>query len=473
MRVSAVGSELGRWQAVVHATAFIERELMQIAPPVLADAAGGLPALTLEAAEDGSRSRLAWSVVGGEHDIGRVEIRHLDGRVEAWVWPDREGREAPTRLPLLDDVHALRWRLLSANRPQLQWPPAEGSAAPATTRRRSAVATAPALPEAFELTRGAGRCRHDHARRLRRARCAAERGAAVVLALLTVSFAAMLAAAALADFGHGLEMLGGRHDQAQAWQLGRAAVDWSRNILADDARQSATDHLDEMWTTEIPVTAIASDPAEGRVGGQIRDLSGRFNLNDLAPGGQPDAQAVARFARLLAIAGMNGAQAGAAAQAVARSPAGRRRGWRQWRLATAAAGGGVRFVEVRELATLGVIPSVALDALDAHLVAAPSGAPININTASAEVLAAVVDNLPLDAARTLVAARDRAWFRNLGDFQGRLPEGAGLPAGRLLDVRSRYFLVTITAAYGDAVLTLQAMLERESNWPTLLWYHTP
>jgi general secretion pathway protein J len=49
-------------------------------------------------------------------------------------------------------VHALRWRLLSANRPQLQWPPAEGSAAPATTRRRSAVATAPALPEAFELT---------------------------------------------------------------------------------------------------------------------------------------------------------------------------------------------------------------------------------------------------------------------------------------------------------------------------------
>ena len=60
------------------------------------------------------------------------------------------------------------------------------------------------------------------------ARRAAQRGAAVVLALLTVSFAAMLAAAALADFGHGLDMLGGRHDQAQAWQLGRAAVDWSR-----------------------------------------------------------------------------------------------------------------------------------------------------------------------------------------------------------------------------------------------------
>ena len=80
------------------------------------------------------------------------------------------------------------------------------------------------------------------------ARRAAQRGAAVVLALLTVSFAAMLAAAALADFGHGLDMLGGRHDQAQAWQLGRAAVDWSRNILADDGRRTPTDHLGEIWT---------------------------------------------------------------------------------------------------------------------------------------------------------------------------------------------------------------------------------
>lgn len=307
---------------------------------------------------------------------------------------------------------------------------------------------------------------------LRRARRVAERGAAVVLALLTVSFAAMLAAAALADFGHGLDMLGGRHDQAQAWQLGRAAVDWSRNILADDARQSATDHLDEMWATEIPVTAIASDAAEGSVGGHIRDLSGRFNLNDLAPAGQPDAQAIARFARLLAVAGMSGAQSGAAAQAVARHlQAGAPDGGET--SGNGRAGGGARFVEVRGLAELGVIPPLTLGALEDHLVAAPPGAPININTASAEVLAAVIDGLALDAARTLVAARERAWFRNLGDLQGRLPEGAGLPAGRVLDVRSRYFLVTITAAYGDAVLTLQAMLERESNWPTLLWYHTP
>lgn len=317
------------------------------------------------------------------------------------------------------------------------------------------------------------------------ARRAAQRGAAVVLALLTVSFAAMLAAAALADFGHGLDMLGGRHDQAQAWQLGRAAVDWSRNILADDARRTPTDHLAEIWTTEIPVTAIGSDTADGSVGGSIRDLSGRFNLNDLARNGRPDPRAISRFARLLGLVGMSGAGANVTAQALAThlqgGPTDADPSTDPNAAAAAEAGtgaeaiarGGRALVETRELVLLGLVPAATFAALEPHVVAAPAGAPININTASAEVLAAVIDGLSLDVARNLVAARERAWFRNLGDLQGRLPEGADLPAGRLLDVRSRYFLVTVTAAYGDAVLNLQAMLDRESNWPAILWYHTP
>ncbi len=307
------------------------------------------------------------------------------------------------------------------------------------------------------------------------ARRAAQRGAAVVLALLTVSFAAMLAAAALGDFGHGLALLSGRHDQAQAWQLGRAAVDWSRNILADDARRTPNDHLGEIWTTEIPVTAIGADPADGSVGGAIRDLSGRFNLNDLAPRGRPDTQAIARFARLLGLIGMDGASANAAAQALARylQAGSTEPGAESGAEARPDAASASTLIETRELVLLGLIPAADFATLEPHIVAAPVGASININTASAEVLAAVLEGLSLDAARNLVAARERAWFRNLGDLQGRLPEGARLPASGRFDVRSQYFLVTVTAAYGDAVLNLQAMLDRESNWPTILWYHTP
>lgn len=150
-----IGGELSRWQAVMHASALIEREMMQIAPPELAESTAptgsatvtALPALELEADPDGRRSRLAWTVVGGEHGFGRVEIRHEGRRVEALVWHDRDARGEAVRLPLLDDVDALRWRLLAAGQAHVHWPPAE-----TPSRRRSRVVLPPPLPEAVEFT---------------------------------------------------------------------------------------------------------------------------------------------------------------------------------------------------------------------------------------------------------------------------------------------------------------------------------
>jgi len=150
-----IGAELSRWQAVVHASALIERELMQIAPPELANGAGArgsiaatnLPGLELEADSDGRRSRLAWTTVGGKHGFGRIEIRHQDRRLEALVWPDREARQGAVRLPLLEHVDALRWRLLHAGQSHTQWPASEDD-----SQRRSSAASVPPLPEAVEFT---------------------------------------------------------------------------------------------------------------------------------------------------------------------------------------------------------------------------------------------------------------------------------------------------------------------------------
>lgn len=142
-----IGSELAHWQAVVHASALIERELMQIAPPELAEGRqpGALRALELEAASDGRRSRLAWTVIGGEQGFGRVEIRHQDRRLDALVWPDREALGEPIRLPLLDEVDALHWRLFVAGQAHSQWPATGG-------RQRTLGATATPLPDAVEFT---------------------------------------------------------------------------------------------------------------------------------------------------------------------------------------------------------------------------------------------------------------------------------------------------------------------------------
>ncbi|NMG35544.1 type II secretion system minor pseudopilin GspK [Azoarcus sp. TTM-91] len=293
-----------------------------------------------------------------------------------------------------------------------------------------------------------------------------QRGAAVLLALLAMSFAAIVATSVIADYGRGYGSLAGRRDQAQARQLARAAVDWARNVLAQDDKESNTDHLSENWAVKIPATPLSDDPADGSVGGEIADLSGRFNLNDLSPGGKPSEAARLRLQRLLENLGEAPDSARAAAVAIS-----------AW--ITPAARGAqdeaphAPLVAVAELERIPNLPPGLAGRLAPYVTAVPAPSRINVNTAPAEVLSALVSGLSLDRARVLVAERERAWFRDLADFGARLPEGASQPASQLADVRSRYFLVTIQAGYGVAAAHLQALLDRQERWPELLWYRIP
>ena len=137
-------------------------------------------------------------------------------------------------------------------------------------------------------------------------RCA-ERGAAVVTALLTVALVAGLASALVADYGAGLESLAGRRDQAQARWLARGAVDWGRNVLADDRRRTRVDHLGETWAIRVPPMAVE----EGEVGGELQDLSGLFNVNNLAPAGEASEANAEAFVRLASATGISAVEAAA------------------------------------------------------------------------------------------------------------------------------------------------------------------
>lgn len=299
-----------------------------------------------------------------------------------------------------------------------------------------------------------------------------QRGAAIILALLAASLAAMLAAAALADFGHAYDIHAGRHEQAQSRQLALGAVDWARSVLAQDGRNSSSDHPGEAWAIRIPPTPIDGDPAAGIIGGHISELSGRFDLNALHPSRRLHGAARTHCERLF---GLVLGDAGTATRLVHALDVHLRTPPSSTETGTSANGKpaaryGPLLASVDELLRLPGFDADILAALAPHLAALPAGAPINANTATPEVLAAVVEGLPLDQARLLAAERERIWYRNPGDFRARLGEGAVPPGREVLDVRSRYFRVDIHAAYGEAVTRLHALLERERNWPTLLWY---
>lgn len=99
-----------------------------------------------------------------------------------------------------------------------------------------------------------------------------------------------------------------------------------------------------------------------------------------------------------------------------------------------------------------------------YVIVLPTRTPINANTASAEVLAAVIPNLGLDRARALVQARDRAYFRNIGDVTNQLrgiaPGADTTAAANLLDVQTHYFLVYGMARHERAQIGEVALVSR-------------
>lgn len=299
------------------------------------------------------------------------------------------------------------------------------------------------------------------------------RGAALLMAMLTMALVAGVAGMLLADFGHSLDSVAGRHDQAQARLLARAAVDWARNVLAEDERTTSVDHAREPWNVKVPPTPVE----EGEVSGEIRDQSGLFNLNSLAPSGKRDPVAIASFARLLVQLGVAGSNATALAE-----------GLSDWldvdRVAWSGSGpenvpdgpdgtpaypANGPLVQVDELARVPGFDAALRERLRPFVAALPAPSQVNVNIAPAEVLVAMLPRLRIDQAQVLAAERDRAWFKDLADFSARLPDGVSLDDSTRYAVTSRFFLATGRARFGVAVARMEILLDRKQRWSDILW----
>jgi general secretion pathway protein K len=297
-------------------------------------------------------------------------------------------------------------------------------------------------------------------------------GAAILLAMLTLMLVATLAAFVVSDYGAAVELVGGRHDQLQSRWLARGAVDWARNVLAEDARTSAIDYFGENWAMHVPPTAVE----DGEVSGEIDEYSGRFDLNSLVVGGVADPAQVEIYGRLLdrlgvprqTALGLIGALVDWEDADERTSPDGAESDWYlaqkiPYQSADAP------LLDVDELALVRGYDADLIARLRPFVAALPDRAPLNVNTASAEVLSASVAGLSIDDARVLVARRQAEPFRDVADFVSKLPPSVTGPNSARLAVTSRYFLVVGRAKYGQAMTRMQVLLDRRTTWPEIVW----
>ncbi len=297
-------------------------------------------------------------------------------------------------------------------------------------------------------------------------------GAAILVAMLVVAMAAMAATGFV--FRTSLEWR--KYDNARAvaqarWVV-RAAEHWAAALLRDDGRRSSADHRDELWAKELPPV----DTEGYTVSGRVEDLDGRFNINNLINAGQVDEAQLTLFSRLLQLLEMPPELADAVADWLDADDE-RRLGQgseRESYLTRVPANvpGNRPVLVLAELAPVAGMTEDFLQRLEGHVTALPTRTRINVNTASAEVITALVSGLSLEEAYTLVALRDKSHFRNLTDFEQALAPGLSAMAD-MASVSSDYFLVRARARHERIQVGSRALLHREpERSPVIVWRTT-
>ena len=297
---------------------------------------------------------------------------------------------------------------------------------------------------------------------------ARQRGAAILTAMLTVTLVATLASAALWQQWRQVEVESAERTRVQlAWVL-TGALDWARLILREDARTSQVDHLSEPWALPLAEARLSSflavdqnntdDAMDAFLSGQVTDQQGLLNVADLVEDGQPSDAAMAAFSRLFRLLDLPQSQLDRLVDNLVRAGS-----------ADAAAATNL-FLPTRmeHLTRLGLSQS-SVQALSAYVTVLPQRTPVNLNTAPAQVLVAVLPGLEMRQAQTLVAQRALAHYRSVAQALKAAEVLPELVNPERFSVASRYFAVQGRLRIGDTVVQEVSLVERQGTNIKVLW----
>ena len=310
-----------------------------------------------------------------------------------------------------------------------------------------------------------------------------QRGAALLMAMLTVALVTTLASAALWQQWRQVEIETAERGRSQtAWMM-TGALDWTRLILREDTisiQSAGVDHLGEPWALPVQESKLSTflsqdqqwqeGDAEVYLSGQITDAQSRMNVMNLIEDGQVSAKMLARFAALFERLNLPLAELQTLARQLHASVQAQATGTPQTPPTTSTTSANTALMpqQTAQLTWLG-LSSSTLAALQPHLTVLPEATPVNLNTASAEVLSASLPGLDLASARQAVALRQRGHWASLDAAREAL--GA---AGRQLDekqhsIQSRYFEVDGRMRIDNVVQQERTLVRRDGSQVSMVW----
>ena len=288
----------------------------------------------------------------------------------------------------------------------------------------------------------------------RKPRLVSQRGSVTLTAMIVMVLATIILSSLIWQQHLSIRQLEYQRDRRQAEWLHIAAADFARFVLAEDSRATSTDHLGEPWAIPLADTKIADFlrgvdiPQEIRhvsLIGQVSDAQGRFNLNSLVDAtGNANAQALPVFQRLLENAGGERSLAQQVTNRLTQSK--------------------FLFRDASELSGFNGFSAGLIQRLKPSLVALPENTPINVNTASAEVLRALFQGMTTGQATAFISGRLETPLKSTAEARNLLTRIGVTQASEtsLIDVKSSFFIARSEVRFGESLYVGQSILRRSA-----------
>jgi general secretion pathway protein K len=310
-----------------------------------------------------------------------------------------------------------------------------------------------------------------------------QRGAALLLAMLTVTLVATFASAALWQQWRGVEIETAERSRTQMQWILNGALDWARLILQEDARNGEIDHLSEPWALPLQEARLSSflavdknnteDAMDAFLSGQITDQQALLNVRNLVQDGKYKPAAFQAFTRLFTQLGLPSSQLDTLVKQLiasdAASNADTKPDTQLQGLVKALAP--LKPYRMEQLVWLG-LPTSTVQALLPYATLLPVITPLNLNTASAEVLHAALPSVDMAQARQLVAQRASSHFKTVEDAfkAANMSEGALRSVDKSdFSVGSHFFAVRGRLRLGDSTVQEVSLVERNATTVKVIW----
>jgi general secretion pathway protein K len=267
-------------------------------------------------------------------------------------------------------------------------------------------------------------------------------GMAVITAMLLVALAASAATFLLWRQQLWLGQVESIAARAQTDALARAAIEWRR--------RGGAGQITAPFAEADAIETAVSDP------------QGLFNLNNVLRAGKPSEPDLAVFRRLLSMLKLPEALADALLDAIDTDSDSTFPGGAEdldyLAMDPPRRAPNRLLLDVSSLGRIKGFTAEAIARLAPYVTALPESTAVNVNSAPAEVLRALIPGLDEAAARAIVAERSSKPFDSLEAFRAKLPEAVRPPSGISLGLSSTYFVVATRVRLERAVADHRALI---------------